>query len=79
MASSIEGGKPAGAGARQWSTKDFDDDGCWVGDPKDAPTLADATSLHRWADALQARARVLLHLQEQADRALAAADFYDPE
>lgn len=64
---------------RQWSTKDFDKDGRWCGDPKLTPTIDDALSLHRWANALQARARVMLHLQEQADRALAAADYYDPE
>jgi hypothetical protein len=70
---------PAGAGPRRWRTKDFNDDGRWVGDPKLTPTIDDAPSLHRWASALQTRARVILHLQEQADRAAAAADFYDPE
>lgn len=64
---------------RQWSTKDFDDDGRWRGDPKDAPTAADAFSLHRWARMMAARALALPQLSEQADRAQAAADYYDPE
>jgi hypothetical protein len=64
---------------RQWSTADFDDDGRWVGDLKLTPTMDDAPSLHRWASALQTRARASPRQQRQADRAAAAADFYDPE
>jgi hypothetical protein len=66
-------------GPRRWSTADFNDDGQWVGDPREAPTRADALSLHRWASEMAARAQRLPLLSEQADRARAAADFYDAE